>query len=440
MATYGYGYDLNYTTGQYTMLGQRVSMTATVPSQGLSNHQTTYEYDSNYQLLKATYPNVAPFNGEVDSWTYDAIGNRLTNTVNGVTANYTYQKIGANPNNWQRLLSDGSNSYTYNANGSTVTRNGPGGNFTFAWAANYTWENKLYGISGATTASYIYDYQGRRASKTVGSLTTYLYDGLNLVREAGASSADYLFGPGIDEPLAMSRSGQVYYYETDALGSVNAVTNSSASVQNTYLYDAWGQVRSQTGSLANPFTYTSREVGEAGLNFYRARYYGSGVGRFLSEDATSATVVENFYGYVGGDPINWLDRDGLARIRPSPTRNPSPTPQPLPPITPVPRNRRDYMTGTITRARACYGKDWLLEIYQGPFPPQLGGAPGPYEQWYAAAKARCLSLAKPPMETYIGVPQVSGGMGVLACCQTCYPLGFADRDRDYPEPIAPVAR
>ncbi len=304
------------------MLGQRVSMTATVPSQGLSNHQTTYEYDSNYQLLKATYPNVAPFNGEVDSWTYDAIGNRLTNTVNGVTANYTYQKIGANPNNWQRLLSDGSNSYTYNANGSTVTRNGPGGNFTFAWAANYTWENKLYGISGATTASYIYDYQGRRASKTVGSLTTYLYDGLNLVREAGASSADYLFGPGIDEPLAMSRSGQVYYYETDALGSVNAVTNSSASVQNTYLYDAWGQVRSQTGSLANPFTYTSREVGEAGLNFYRARYYGSGVGRFLQEDPMGYADGPNLYLYTKADPVNFVDPKGLA---PAGDRSPSAT-------------------------------------------------------------------------------------------------------------------
>jgi len=37
LATYAYGYDLNYTTGQYTMLGQRVSLTATVPSQGLSN-------------------------------------------------------------------------------------------------------------------------------------------------------------------------------------------------------------------------------------------------------------------------------------------------------------------------------------------------------------------------------------------------------------------
>jgi RHS repeat-associated protein len=295
------------------MLGQRVAMTATVPSQGLSNHQTTFEYDQSYQLLKATYPNVAPFSGEVDSWTYDAIGNRLTNTVNGATTNYTYQKIGANPNNWQRLLSDGSNTYTYTANGSTATRNGPGGNFAFAWTGTYTWDNRLYGISGATTASYVYDYQGRRSTKTVGSATTYLYDGLNLVREAGASSADYLFGPGIDEPLAMSRGGQLYYYETDALGSVDAVTNSSASVQNNYLYDAWGQVKSQTGSLANPFTYTSRETGEAGLSFYRARYYSSGVGRFLQEDPLDSAVRGDLYDYVENDPISFGDPLGLEK-------------------------------------------------------------------------------------------------------------------------------
>jgi RHS repeat-associated protein len=303
VATYGYEYDLNYTTGQYTMLGQRVSMTATVPSQGLSNHLSKYEYDSLYQLNKVTYPNVAPLNGEVDSWTYDAIGNRLTNTINGSTTNYTYQKIGANPLNWQRLTSDGANSYTYDSNGSALTRTG----YTFG----YNPDNRMVSISGAATASYVYDYQGRRSTKTVGSATTYLYDGLNLVREAGASSADYLFGPGIDEPLAMSRAGQVYYYETDALGSVNAVTNSSATVQNTYLYDAWGQVKTQTGSLANPFAHTSREIGEASLNFYRARYYSPGVGRFLQEDPLRFTSPSD-YAYVLNRPTLFKDPTGEA--------------------------------------------------------------------------------------------------------------------------------
>jgi RHS repeat-associated protein len=322
IATYAYGYDLNYTTGQNTMLGQRVSLTATVPSQSLNNHLTKYEYDPLYQLNKVTYPNVAPFNGEVDSWTYDPIGNRLTNTVNAVTQTYTYQKIGSNPNNWQRLINDGSNAYTYDTNGNTLTRNGPGANVTFGLNYDY----RTISISGATTASYLYDYQGRRSTKTVGSATTYLYDGLNLVRETGASSADYLFGPGIDEPLAMSRGGQIYYYETDALGSVNAITNSSATVQNSYLYDAWGQVKTQTGSLANPFVYTSREAGEAGLNFYRARYYQPSIGRFLQEDPLPPAGADSTYLYADLDPALFADPFGMEAL---------PKPKPVPPVRPI---------------------------------------------------------------------------------------------------------
>jgi RHS repeat-associated protein len=316
IATYAYGYDLNYTTGQYTMLGRRASVTATVPSQGLSNHLFKYEYDGAYQLNRVTYPNVAPFNGEVDSWTYDAIGNRLTSTVNGSTQNYMYQKIGSNPLNWQRLTSDGTNAYTYDANGSAVSRTG----YTFGWDS----DNRLTSITGGVTASYVYDYQGRRSSKTVGAATGYLYDGFNLTREAGASSADYLYGPGIDEPLAMSRAGQIYYFETDALGSVNTITNAAATVQNTYLYDAWGQIKSQTGSLGNPLTYTAREVGEAGLNFYRARFYEPSIGRFPSEDPLARNFLIAFangymntlaslppYAYALNSPIQRRDPTGL---------------------------------------------------------------------------------------------------------------------------------
>jgi hypothetical protein len=50
--TYAYGYDLDYTNSLYDRKGQRVSMTATVPAQSLSNHLFKYEYDSLYQLKK----------------------------------------------------------------------------------------------------------------------------------------------------------------------------------------------------------------------------------------------------------------------------------------------------------------------------------------------------------------------------------------------------
>ena len=44
---------------------------------------------------------------------------------------------------------------------------------------------------------------------------------------------------GIDEPLALSRGGQTYYYVTDALGSVTGVTNAAGAVQNARRH--WGQ-------------------------------------------------------------------------------------------------------------------------------------------------------------------------------------------------------
>ncbi len=243
LATYAYGYDLDYANSLYDRKGQRVSLTATVPALGLSSHLFKYEYDELYALKKVTYPNVAPFNAEVDSWTYDAIGNRTASTVNGSTSNYSYQKIGANPLNWQRLLSDGTNSYTYDTNGNTQTKTGS----TFAWNS----DDRMTGIAGIS--SYTYDYQGRRSSKIVGTSTnTYLYNGPSLIQEGGAAPADYLSGPQIDEPLAMSRGGNVYYYVVDGLGSVTALTNVSGTVQNSYLYDAWGQLRTQSGSSREP--------------------------------------------------------------------------------------------------------------------------------------------------------------------------------------------
>jgi RHS repeat-associated protein len=315
LAAYAYGYDIDPQTQQPTLLGQRTSMSLTVPSQGLTSAQSTYLYDADYQLTRANYPAPAPYNGEVHAWTYDALGNRLTNTVNGVPQTYTYFKNGSNPLNGQRLQSDSVNTYTYTPNGNTLMRNGSGGNFTFSW----DYDDRMTSISGAATASYIHDYQGRRTSKTVsGSTTTYLYDGLNLIRASGSSAADYLFGPGIDEPLAMSRGGNIYFYAVDGLGSVNLVTDTSGAVQDAYLYDAWGVIKSQAGTLANDFGYTAREFAEAGLWYYRARYYQPAIGRFLSRDPFGQRNKKGeWYAYADSRPGSLIDSLGLFSISPN---------------------------------------------------------------------------------------------------------------------------
>jgi RHS repeat-associated protein len=313
LATYSYGYDVDNYSGNSVMLGQRSSLSATVPGQSFSNSLTKYYYDANYQLTQTDYPNVAPFNAEVDSWTYDAIGNRLTNTVNGTTQTYAYFKNGSNQLNGQKISSDSVNTYTYDNRGDTKTQVTPGGTYTFNWGN----AQQITSISGLLTASYVYDYLNRRDSKTVsGSTTTYLYDGQNLIKEMGASAADYLFGPGIDEPLAMVRSSTPYYFDVDGLGSVTLVNDASGTVRNNYVLDAWGNSKSQTVSVANPFTYTAREAAEAGLMYYRARYYSSSTGRFVSEDpkASPDQDVAQIYAYVVNSPTMATDPLGLFSV------------------------------------------------------------------------------------------------------------------------------
>jgi RHS repeat-associated protein len=304
LANYAYGYDVDNTTGLATMLGQRSSLTATVPSQSFNNHQTLYYYDTNYQLNKTGYPNVAPFNNEIHEWTYDAIGNRLTNKINSATQTYSYYKNGSNPLNGQRLQNDGTKTYTYDNNGNLIGD----GTYTYTWNK----DNQITAISGGgQTISYKYDYMGKRISKTVNGVTTdYAYDGQNLIAELGASRIDYFFGPGIDEPLASKIGSNVYYYSADGLGSDSLLSDTNGAVQNKYVYDAWGIVRSQTAAVANSFGYTSREFSEVGLMYYRARYYNPAIGRFIIPDLLRA-AISDYYPYGKNDPLIYTDPTGL---------------------------------------------------------------------------------------------------------------------------------
>ena len=64
--------------------------------------------------------------------------------------------------------------------------------------------------------------------------------------------------------------------------------------------------------LTGPFQYTAREFdSEAGLYYYRARYYDSTIGRFISEDPIRFRGGNDFYVYVSNDPADATDALGL---------------------------------------------------------------------------------------------------------------------------------
>jgi RHS repeat-associated protein len=272
-----------------------------------TNTQYNYSYDNIYQLTTVTQGLTTP--PTIENYTFDLVGNRLTDFAGN---SYSYN----NPSN--HLDSVGSTTYAYDANGNDQTK------VTASGTTQYTWdfENRLKQVTlpgTAGTATFKYDPFGRRIQKafTVNSVTTttnYLYDGERLIEEIDQSGnvlARYTQARGVDQPIAEFRSSTTSYYESDALGTVTSLTNSSGTITDAYTYESFGSLAASTGSTTNPFRFTGREFDpETGLYYYRARYYDSAIGRFLSEDPIRFRAGMNFYSYVFNDPTQWRDPNG----------------------------------------------------------------------------------------------------------------------------------
>jgi RHS repeat-associated protein len=183
----------------------------------------------------------------------------------------------------------------------------------------YTWdfENRLTQVvnPGVGTTTFRYDPFGRRIQKSGPRGTTnYLYDSTNLLQEidnGGNTLARYTQG-GIDEPFAELHAMAASYYEQDFIGSVTSLSNGTGAIANTYTYDSFGKLTASTGTLTNPFQFTGREFdSETGIYFYRARYYDSAEGRFISEDPIRFDGGNDFYTYVHDNPVLFRDPTGL---------------------------------------------------------------------------------------------------------------------------------
>jgi RHS repeat-associated protein len=115
---------------------------------------------------------------------------------------------------------------------------------------------------------------------------------------------------GIDNKLKMVTNGVSKYFLQDHLGSTTALTNSSGSVIESATYDSFGNA---TGNLSTRYQFTGREYDNAiGLTYYRARWYSSELGRFVSEDPIGFGGGDvNLFGYVKNRPLMFKDPTGL---------------------------------------------------------------------------------------------------------------------------------
>jgi RHS repeat-associated protein len=121
--------------------------------------------------------------------------------------------------------------------------------------------------------------------------------------------------------LAQTATQMVEYYHTDALGSVRAVTkqvNGEWQVVARHDFMPFGEEVAPPIPPQDKRLFTGKERdNETGLDYFEARYYPTGVGRFTTIDP-AMTIDENRvdpqrwnrYSYVRNNPLRYVDPDG----------------------------------------------------------------------------------------------------------------------------------
>jgi RHS repeat-associated protein len=150
-------------------------------------------------------------------------------------------------------------------------------------------------------------------------VTSYVHDGIHVIAEyngEGELLKEYVYSDNIDEVLNIKDGTENFFPHLDGLNSVVAVTDADGERVASYNYEAFGTIKDATGALDNNITYTGRWLEpETGDYFYRARYYDSGIGRFLKRDKVGVKEENiNVYFYVSNNPINYIDIDGNLQV------------------------------------------------------------------------------------------------------------------------------
>jgi RHS repeat-associated protein len=263
---------------------------------------TNFAYDALSELVSAQLGSLAPTK---TTWTYDAVGNRLQQaSVLGKT-NYSYDAA-------DRLLTAGSRTFTYDANGNRVSVTDASTHQS--QTLTYDAANRLTAATGTKNSSFSYDGDGNRVTQSVGSGTyNYVNDvaaGLPVeLQESGPDgNITYAYGLCLIEEAAPTFN---YFYQYDGLGSVIGLTDAKGALQGAYAYDAWGNTLLSATDVGtrNKLRYTGEALDPGtGLYFLRARYYDPSVGGFTTRDPL-ATI--NRYPYANNRPLSYTDPSGL---------------------------------------------------------------------------------------------------------------------------------
>ena len=116
-------------------------------------------------------------------------------------------------------------------------------------------------------------------------------------------------------------SFQTYYYvlnlQGDVVKLIHYIPGFEYESVATYEYDAWGNILSSSGKLAeiNPLRYRGYYYdSETGFYYLQSRYYDPENHRFINADSYASTgqgfLGVNMFAYCSNNPVNNFDNDG----------------------------------------------------------------------------------------------------------------------------------
>ncbi|WP_408956496.1 RHS repeat domain-containing protein [Natroniella sp. ANB-PHB2] len=303
-----------------------------------------------------------------EKFEYDPSGNVVSKQNGWGQINYEY-------NESNQLTQAGNRSYQYDKNGNLIREDLDGLYAQY----EYNYENRLTSVKnnrvphfhgGGTPffgeIEYQYDALNRKVTKDIEAFSGikkevehYIYDGLGVdilaeyrleaIRDDHPGQGqktgnpfvtgrlqrinEYYYGNGSlvamhnnerpDQGNAWGRNRReplrdVYFYHQDRLNSVRKTTGRNGEVVERYNYDAYGypyQGRfEQNHRRSNPFGFTGkRHEVELGIHSFAYRHYNPRSMRWLTVDPIQDGL--NWYQYVGGDPVNYVDPLGLQLLK-----------------------------------------------------------------------------------------------------------------------------
>jgi len=330
-ATYGYDTVGNRTWSKYGTQGD------------------AYAYDATYQVTGVKYGSATPESGYAaitdaqgsSTWTYDPAGNRTNQTVTGTVpgvdpaaTSYTANDI----NSYAAVTEDGT---PVNSDTLALSRAGlahsPRADLSAFGDWSYT--NDVYGniiqaANGTQTVRFYFDGANKRVGKEIDTdgPIWWLHDVIHLVEEydsVTSQTAEYIYEPGIDRPLAKIEGGVTKFFHQDVLGNsdtlllsragVVALTNGGGDLVEEYRYDIWGNSEALDqngdpiqGTPESIFLFTARQWDpEPGIYYYQARSYSQTLGRFMQQDPIGFGGGDlNVMRYVWNMSLRWTDPSG----------------------------------------------------------------------------------------------------------------------------------